>query len=77
MNNKARLAGMKPEGPRLGIFEIWAQPKKKEMASLFEGMLPFFSDAANYDERLLSSYLALLCQGQISPKSLPPLKADG
>lgn len=77
MTDKARIAGMKPGSPKLGLFEIWARPSKKETEAIFEGILPFFSDAANYDERLLSSYLALLCQGQISPKSLPPLKVGG
>lgn len=75
MTDKERIAAIKPGSAKLGLFEMWAKPSEEQIEATFEGLLPFFSDAANYDERLLSSYLALLCQGQISPKSLPPLKA--
>jgi hypothetical protein len=39
-------------------------------------MIPFFADSANYDERLLSSYLSLLAQGQIAARTIPPLKIN-
>jgi len=47
-------------------FELWAEPSKN-LNEAFEGLLPFFAQRANFDERFLSSYLALLAQGQISP----------
>jgi hypothetical protein len=59
--------------PVIGEFEMWAHPSKDDLARLYEGFIPFFADAAtNYDERLLASYLSLLVQGQISPRSVPP-----
>lgn len=75
MSDEERIAAMEPDGPKLAVFEIWTSLSEKEAENIFASILPFFSDAANYDERLLSSYLALLSQGQISPKSLLPLKA--
>jgi hypothetical protein len=55
---------------------MWAQPNEEKVLRVFKAAIPFFADAANYDERLLSSYLALLAQGQISPHSLPELTND-
>lgn len=60
--------------PKLGLFELWNEPEE-ELNDAFEGLLPFFADKANFDERFLASYLALLGQGQISPKNLPRWQA--
>jgi len=73
MSTKKRLEGMSEDGPSLDFFKIWSRPKTATKDA-FEGFLPFFADAANYDERFLSSYLSLLVQGQISPQALPPLE---
>lgn len=74
MTTEQRIKGVTKDGPSLGLFELWALPTLAQQIKPFEGLMPFFADAANYDERFLSSYLSLLVQGQISPHSLPPLK---
>lgn len=76
MTDEERIAGISPDGPRIAMFKIWPRPKQEKVLKAFEAAIPFFADAVNYDERLLSSYLALLCQGQISPQSLPELNTD-
>lgn len=58
--------------PVIGEFEMWNHPNEDHLTRLYEGLIPFFADAVNYDERLLASYLSLLVQGQISPRSVPP-----
>ena len=58
--------------PVIGEFEMWNHPDEDHLTRLYEGFIPFFADAVNYDERLLASYLSLLVQGQISPRSVPP-----
>ncbi|MFH1371920.1 MAG: hypothetical protein ABII09_11640 [Planctomycetota bacterium] len=62
--------------PQIGKFQIWNHPDDENIAKLYEGFMPFFADAANYDERLLASYLSLLTQGQISPQLIPPVKEE-
>ena len=74
MSDAERLAGMSKRGPRLGMLTVWPQPDREKVLAAFAAAVPFFADAVNYDERLLSSYLALLCQGQISPTSLPGME---
>lgn len=76
MTTVERLEKMSAEAPRLEMFKIWSIPRKKELEGMFDGIAPFFADAANFDERFLSSYLSLLVQGQISPRSLPPLRSE-
>ena len=76
MTTEERIAGIGADGPKIAMFKMWPQPEEKKVLKAFEAAIPFFADAANYDERLLSAYLALLAQGQISPKSLPELKVD-
>jgi hypothetical protein len=76
MSTAARIANMRPGGPRVALFEMWAEPTKG-LNEAFEGLVPFFADRANFDERFLASYLALLAQGQISPQKLPPMKESG
>ena len=68
---------IKPRGPKIDFFRMWSQPNGNEIESSFEGVIPFFADSANYDERFLSSCLSLLAQGQISPHNLPPLEHVG
>jgi len=63
--------------PRMAIFKMWPRPDNKEtVLETFQAAIPFFADFANYDERLLASYLSLLIQGQVSPRSLPSLHDD-
>jgi hypothetical protein len=76
MTTEDRITGIGPGGPKIAMLKMWPQPEEKKVLKAFEAAIPFFADAANYDERLLSAYLALLAQGQISPKSLPELKVD-
>jgi len=75
MKAETRLSRVKEGGPKLGMFQLWAVPGR-HLNAAFEGFLPFFADRANFDERLLSSFLALLAQGQISPRTLPTLEPE-
>lgn len=72
--DEKRIAGIPKCGPRLALFKIWDRPNAQKVLAAFKAAVPFFADAVNYDERLLHSYLALLAQGQISPRSLPSLR---
>ena len=77
MSDQKRIEQIPADGPRLAMFKIWGRPTAlRHMAEAgreeeFQAAVPFFAEFVNYDERLLASYLALLCQGQISPQSLP------
>ena len=64
------------KNPLIGKFHMWDHPSEEDFAKLYEGFIPFFADAANYDERLLASYLSLLTQGQISPQLIPPVEKE-
>lgn len=66
-----RIAGMLGGSPKIAKFQLWPKPDRN-LTELFEGLLPFFADRANFDERFLSAYLGLLAQGQISPRRVPP-----
>ena len=74
MTDKARVQRISEAGPRLAFFAIWSKPDGDMLQQTFEGLVPFFADQVNYDERFLGSYLSLLAQGQISPKTLPNLE---
>jgi len=77
MSTATRIAKATADGSlRIALFELWGEPPKN-LNDAFEGFLPFFAQRANFDERFLTSYLALLAQGQISPRSLPPTKPPG
>jgi len=67
-----RLVGISDGGPRLAKLELWSL-KDAELGGVFRSLAPFLTDRANYDERLLSAYLALLAQGQIRARSIGPL----
>jgi hypothetical protein len=47
-------------------------PHKETVLETFQAAIPFFADFANYDERLLASYLSLLIQGQVSGRAAFP-----
>ena len=76
MSDGKRIAGIPKDGPRIAMFEIWPRPDREEVMSAFAASIPFFADFANYDERLLASYLALLSQGQISPRAITSLDEE-
>lgn len=63
-------------GVNLDFFSMWPKRKASDLKDLFEGTIPFFADSVNYDERLMSAFLALLIQGQISPLSIPGLSGN-
>jgi hypothetical protein len=75
MSDEKRIEQIPAGGPRLAMFQLWQRPTTlrhvAEDEEEFQAAIPFFADAVNYDERLLAAYLALLSQGQISPRSLP------
>lgn len=72
MKDDARLAGIPLGGPKFGMFEMWARPDKANTLEAFSASAPLFSEAANYDERILTSYFAMLVNGQISMEQLFP-----
>lgn len=72
MTDKERLRLLKKGSPKLERFKLWGLPDIPMLNQSFDGLIPFFSDQANYDERLVSTYLMLLAQGQISITSIPP-----
>lgn len=74
MSDEIRIEGIPKNGPRLSLFKMWGQSYAEKVLALFEDSDLFSADAVNCDERLLHSYLALLAQGQISPRSLPSLR---
>jgi hypothetical protein len=76
MTTRERIKKMAAGGPKIELFKMWQRPSAAQVKAVFEGALPFFADYANYDERLLASYLSLLVQGQISPESIPPVEED-
>jgi hypothetical protein len=55
MATKARVAKVQEGGPKLGMFELWVEPGR-DLNKAFEGLMPFFADRANFDERFLASY---------------------
>jgi hypothetical protein len=71
MSDQERIKGV----PTIALFEIWPRLDEKAFAAIGTA-IPFFAEAANYDERLLASYLTLLIHGQISPRSIPPLHEE-
>jgi len=75
-NSDKRLESLaaNKDAPNMAKFMIWPKPTSAEAKRAFEASVPFFSEAVNFDERLLASYLSLLCGGQISPRSLPSLQ---
>jgi hypothetical protein len=77
MSTEERLKKMAADGPKIALFKLWTVPSEERLTHQFDGAIPFFADAANFDERFLASYLNLLAQGQISPKNLPPLTVTG
>lgn len=70
MSTEKRLAALPSSGPQLKLLTLWPESLSKETQRAFTESAPFLADTANYDERLLTSYLSLLCSGQIDPRSL-------
>ena len=76
MSAEKRIKNIPKGGPKIELFKIWERSKPEKVQQLFQGAIPFFADYANYDERLLASYLCLLAQGQISVSSIPPFETE-
>lgn len=76
MSTEKRIKNILKGGPKIELFKMWERSKPEKVQQLFQGAIPFFADYANYDERLLASYLSLLAQGQISVSSIPPLETE-
>ncbi len=68
--DEARLVKIGSDGPRIAVFEMWPEAPPSESPSRLATEL--FASEGNYDERVLATYLALLCRGLISPRSLVP-----
>jgi len=74
MTTKERIEKISNNGTvAIGLFQIWERPNRRKAQENFSAAIPFFSDYANYDERLLASYLNLLMSGQIPAKAIPQL----
>ena len=74
MRDEDRLAAMPGGSPRLAIFKMWRPLGRRLAKRRFGRRAPFFADALNVDEGLMSSYLSLLSQGLIAPDSMPKPK---
>lgn len=77
MSTDERISKITEGGPVIEKFKIWKIPEiqqQQRKKGNNESLAPIFGDDANFDERLLNSYLSLLISGQISIKSLPPLE---
>jgi hypothetical protein len=74
MTTDRRLRRARASKLRINLLQMWEVPTAKQIRSAMEGVIPFFADQANFDERFLTAYLTLLVQGQISPHDLPRLK---
>ena len=72
MKDDTRLAAIPAHGPKFGMFEIWPRPDKAETLQAFSASAPLFAEASNYDERILTSYFAMLTNGQTSLRQLFP-----
>jgi hypothetical protein len=68
-----QVSKLSDEGLRLGFLQLWNKRLSEEVRRSLKDTLPLFTDLISNDEKLLAAYLALLAQGQISPKSIPPL----
>src|SRR5262245_22030564 len=72
MSDKERITRAKKDaGLHLGLFKVWDKPFSEEFIG---STVTFIANTANTDESILTSYLALLAAGQISPRSLPFLE---
>jgi hypothetical protein len=78
MTTEERVEGIRKNGgPDLGVFELWPKLKtwrKSRLDPEFQGLLPLLDAPANYDERLMHSFLELITGGQISPMAVFPEK---
>jgi uncharacterized protein YeeX (DUF496 family) len=54
-------------------FKLWRLPTEEELDRI-DNFIPFLADCGNRDYSILTLYLSLLAQGQVSPKAIPPLK---
>lgn len=70
MTTEERLRRTDPAGPSLNIFRMWPELDDVDIGEQSEATIPFFENRVNGDERVLSTYLALLVQGQLSPREI-------
>jgi hypothetical protein len=75
-NPKKIVEALESHNLRVHFFSMWPRAKAKEIEGFFEAVNPLFASSANYDERLLTLYLALLAQGQISALDILSLNAS-
>jgi hypothetical protein len=65
-----KLSRVNIDDNNLKDFKIWGGPSEDQLMKLHETLKPFCS--VQIDEKLLSSYLSLIAQGQISPNEIFP-----
>jgi hypothetical protein len=71
MSDSRRCEIMRESGIKVDEFDIWPRPawhQGERLKGGFEAIMPVLGWPANFDERILCSYLALISQGQISPR---------
>ncbi len=76
LSDEERLKRIASSGPHIAFFEIWPDASSPDISRTTPDARLFLGTEGNYDEKLLASYLSLLCQGLISPKSVPSLQFD-
>ena len=74
LDDEPRLAKLPSDGPRIAVFEMWPESSSPDIARTGPDARLFLGEEGNYDEKLMASYLTLLCQGLISPKAIPSLQ---
>lgn len=73
MSDEQRIEIISKKGLKMDILWLWPFPywrSRHRLREGFEAVLPIFASRANYEERFLASYLAMLAQGQMSVREL-------
>jgi hypothetical protein len=68
-----QVANLTEKGVKLDFLKLWEEKLSAGVQESLKALMPFFADLTSNDEKLLAAYLALLAQGQISVRSIPPL----
>jgi hypothetical protein len=68
----SRIPFPSEQNTEFNSFKLWRLPTEQELDRI-DNFIPFLADYDNRDYSVLTLYLSLLAQGQISPKAIPPL----
>jgi hypothetical protein len=70
MSNDDRVSALPNNGPKMAGFEMWPYSEDCDDLYRFEGQCKFYADRSNVEMRLITSFLAALSQGRVSPTNL-------